>query len=301
MDLRTAKDISKSTWQEIKNDEVTLLSSAVAFRVFLSFFPGLIAAVAVFGLVTDPSELSGLLLEARAVLPTSAYDLLEQTLISVTGSASGGFALVGAVGGLWAASSAAAVLIKALNLAYDVQERRPFLKLRAAAFGLTGLLLLAIVTLIALLVVGRHLQQWLLPDSWNSQELQYVITAARIVASIVVLMVLLALLYWLGPNREGPRFRWITPGAVGGVLAWLMLSAGFGLYARWFGNYNATYGALGGAVVLMLWLQMTMVTLLAGAELNQVLERRRTQGMPTRRSATPHSGSEKGSTVAAPD
>lgn len=301
MDLRTAKDIGKSTWQEIKNDEVTLLSSAVAFRVFLSFFPGLIAAVAIFGLATDPSELNRLLLEARAVLPNSAYELLEQTLTSVMGSAAGGFALVGVLGGLWAASSAAAVLIKALNLAYGVEERRPFLKLRAAALGLTGLLLLAIVTLIALLVVGRHLQQWLLPDSWNSQELQYVITAARIVASIVVLMVLLALVYWLGPNRDSSRFRWITPGAFAGVVAWLLLSAGFGLYTRWFGNYNATYGALGGAVVLMLWLQMTIATLLVGAELNHVLERRRTHGMPTHRSATHHSGSEKGSTVAAPD
>jgi len=268
------RDLGRATLAEVKADEVSLLASAVAFRIFLSIFPTLIAAVAIFGLVTEPTELSRLLNEARAVVPGDAFTLLQRTLAGLTEAGTGGIAVAGIAGGLWAASSAAAVLIKALNLAYDVGERRKFLKLRGVALGITLALFVAIATLMVLLVLGRFLQGWLVPESLRDQGLEYVIVAARIAASLGVLMVLFAVVYWLGPNRDVPSFKWITPGSVVGVLAWLALSGGFAVYTRLFGNYGATYGSLAGAVLMMLWIQLSMMTLLIGAELNQVWERR---------------------------
>jgi membrane protein len=268
------RDLGKATLAEVKADEVSLLASAVAFRIFLSIFPTLIAAVAIFGLVTEPSELSRLLNEARAVVPGDAFTLLQRTLAGLTEAGTGGIAVAGIAGGLWAASSAAAVLIKALNLAYDVGESRRFVKLRGVALAITTTLFLAIASLMVLLVLGRFLQAWLIPESLRDQGIEVVIVAVRIAASLVVLMVLFAVVYWIGPNRDVPSFKWITPGSVVGVLAWLALSGGFALYTRLFGNYGATYGSLAGAVLMLLWFQLSMMTLLIGAELNQVWERR---------------------------
>jgi membrane protein len=273
MDLAAVREIGKATLAEVKDDDVSLLASAVAFRIFLSIFPTLIAAVAIFGLVTEPSELSRLLNEARAVVPGDAFTLLQRTLAGLTETGAGGIAVAGIAGGLWAASSAAAVLIKALNLAYDVHEGRKFAKLRGVALAITLALFVAIATLMVLLVLGRFLQGWLVPESMRDQGLEFVIVAARIVASLVVLMILFAVIYWIGPNRDVPSFKWITPGSVVGVLGWLALSGAFALYTRLFGNYGATYGSLAGAVLMMLWIQLSMVTLLVGAELNQVWER----------------------------
>lgn len=273
MRVAEVREIVKATLAEVKADEVSLLASAVAFRIFLSIFPTLIAAVAIFGLVTEPTELSRLLNEARAVVPGDAFTLLQRTLAGLTEAGTGGIAVAGIAGGLWAASSAAAVLIKALNLAYDVGERRRFFKLRGVALAITLTLFLAIATLMVLLVLGRFLQAWLIPESLQGRGIEYVIVAARVAASLVVLMILFAVVYWLGPDRDAPKLRWITPGSVVGVLAWLGLSGGFALYTRLFGGYGATYGSLAGAVLMLLWFQLSMMTLLIGAELNQVCER----------------------------
>ena len=274
MRMADLKDIGKSTLGEVKDDDVSLLASAVAFRIFLSIFPSLIAAVAIFGLVTEPAELGRLLAQARAVMPGDAFTLLESALTNLTDRGTGGVAVAGLAGGLWAASSAAAVLVKALNLAYDVPERRSFLRLRLVAFLITLALFLAMATLMLLLVLGRFLQAWLIPASLEGRGFENVIVGARIGASVLVLMLLFAVIYWVGPNRDPRSFKWITPGSVLGVLAWLGLSGVFALYTSRFGNYDATYGTLAGAVVTMLWLQLSMLMLLIGAELNQVWERR---------------------------
>lgn len=266
--------MGKQTVDEFKVDNVGLLASAAAFRIFLAVFPSLIAAVAIFSLVTQPSEMARVLTQARTVMPEQAFGFLENTLTRlVTEAAGGGVAVAGVLGGLWAAGSAAAVLIKALNAAYEVEESRGFVKQRLTALLLTGVLIVAIVSLVTLLVLGRYLQSWIVPDSLDGTAVEWLFAAARVIASIVLLMLLFAVVYWVGPNRNPRRFAWISPGATIAVLAWLALSGLFALYTRWFGNYGATYGSLAGAVVFMLWLQLTMTTLLAGAELNQVWER----------------------------
>ena len=273
MRMAELKDLGKSTFAEVKDDEVSLLASAVAFRIFLSIFPTLIAAVAIFGLVTEPAELGRLLAEARAVMPGDAFTLLESSLTKLSESGTGGVAIAGVLGGLWAASSAAAVLVKALNLAYDVPEERKFVRLRVVALLITLALFVAMATLMVLLVLGRFLQDWLIPASLEGRGIEVVIVVARVAASVMVLMLLFAVIYWVGPDRRPPSFKWITPGSVLGVLAWLALSGAFAFYAGRFGNYDATYGTLAGAVVTMLWLQLSMLMLLIGAEVNQVWER----------------------------
>lgn len=274
MRMADLKDIGTSTLAEVKADDVSLLASAVAFRIFLSIFPSLIAAVAIFGLVTEPAELGRLLAQARAVMPGDAFTLLENALTKLSDSGTGGVAIAGVAGGLWAANSAAAVLVKALNLAYEVPEGRSFVRLRLVALLITLALFVAMATLMLLLVLGRFLQDWLIPASLEGRGFENVIVVARVGASVLVLILLFAVIYWVGPNRDPRSFKWITPGSVIGVLAWLGLSGVLALYTSRFGNYDATYGTLAGAVVTMLWLQLSMLMLLIGAELNQVWERR---------------------------
>jgi membrane protein len=269
------REMAKATLAEIKADDVPNLAAGVAFKIFLALFPGLIAAVAIFSLVTQPEDLPRLMEAMSATMPDEAIAVLEQPLAQLTeggGGAAGGLAVGAILAGLWAATSAATSLIKALNRAYEVPDQRTFVAQRGVALVLTIALLLTLTALVVLLVAGRQVQAALLPDALDGTGVGTLVAGLRIVGAVFVLMVLFAFTYWLGPNRERPPWRWITPGAVVGVVGWLVAAGAFTLYAQNFGNYDATYGALGGVIVLMLWLQISMMAILVGAELNHEFE-----------------------------
>ena len=266
----------KRTLKEVKDDDVPGLAAGVAFKIFLSLFPALFAAVAIFSLVTTVSELREWLAAAGGFLPQSALDLIDtplRDLVSGEETAAGFAAVVGVATGLWAATGAAISLMKALSRAYDVPETRKFVRQRLVAFLLTLALLAALVGIVALLVLGEQAQTALLgnlvpPVSWA-------LGAARFLLAVVVLVVLFAFVYWIGPNRDHPSWVWISPGAVVGVIGWLVASGGFTFYAQTAGNYGETYGTIAGVVVLLLWLQISMLVILLGAEFNAEVERTR--------------------------
>jgi membrane protein len=163
--------------------------------------------------------------------------------------------------------------MRALNRAYDVEQPpRSFLRQRLVALVITVALLGAIIAMLLLLVLGPRIEDALLPE-FVGDELDALFTVGRYAAAIVVLMVLFAFVYWIGPDRDQPRWTWISPGAVIGVAGWLALSFLFSVYTTNFGRFDETYGTLGAAVVTMLWLQLSMAVLLFGAELNAELER----------------------------
>lgn len=272
------KTALKATLAEIKADDVPSLAAGVAFKIFLSLFPSLIAAVAVFSLVTTPADMDRFLgvIQGLDVIPAAASDLLTaplESLVEGGGGAAGAAAIAGVLGGLWAATSAAVTLIKALSRAWDVPETRNFFAQRGVALVMTLVLFVALIGLFVLVVVGMQIQEALLPAAFSRGVMGSLLGLARFVGALILLVALFAFVYWVGPDRTRPDLAWLSPGAVTGVVGWLLVSGAFTLYVRVAGNYEATYGALAGVIVLLLWLQITMMILLVGAELNAEVEK----------------------------
>ena len=269
----------KNTLKEVKDDDVPGLAGGVAFKIFVSIFPSIIAAVAIFGLVTNAAEMAEWLSEARGFLPEPIIDLLQPFLVSLTKtkqSTASVTAIVGIAAGLFAATSAAISLMKALSRAYDVKETRKFVRQRLVALVITLALVAALVGIVLLLVVGENMQASLLPGV--SPPLSWAVTAARFALALALLVLLFAFVYWIGPNRDHPSWVWMSPGSLLGVLGWLLISGGFSLYVDLVGgeSYSRTYGtALAGVVVTLLWLQFSMLVILIGAEFNAEVERMR--------------------------
>ncbi len=270
------KAVLRRTVKEVKQDDVPGLAAGVAFKIFLALFPSLIAAVAVFGLVTDPVELREALSKLAAVVPRSAFDVIDEqlrTLTTADENKAGLTAALGVAAGVFAATSAAVSLMKALSRAYDVAETRTFLKQRLLGLVLILGLLAALVMLVVLLVAGPQLQEALLPDFVAPVDV--LLALARALLALLVLIALFAFVYWAGPNRDRPAWEWMSPGALLGVIGWLAVAGGFTLYVQTAGNYNATYGTFAGVAVLLLWLQLSMLAMLFGAEFNAEVERTR--------------------------
>jgi membrane protein len=249
-----------------------MLAGGVAYFAFLAVFPALIAAVSIYGLVAEPETVAAQLRDIAAVLPESAQPLIADQLNAVVSTSGGALTtglIVSVVAALWSASGGTGNLIKAVNIAYDEDESRGAIKLRGIALGLTvGAILFVLLTLGLVALVPIVLDA--LPLGVVGRVLAQVV---RWVLLIAVVVVALAVVYRIAPDRDAPRFRWVSVGALVAALLWIIGSVGFSLYVNFFGNYNKTYGALGGVVVLMLWLYLTSYIVLLGAEINAESER----------------------------
>jgi membrane protein len=269
-------DALKRTLKEVKDDDVPGLAAGVAFKMFLSLFPSLLAAVAIFSIVTTPGEIAEMLDAASGVLPNSAIELIRNPLreLAATDAGPAGLAAVAGIAtGLVAATGAAISLMKALSRAYDVAETRNFIRQRLVGVALTLALLIALIAIGLLLIAGPQLQKAVLPNV--VPPLEWLFAAARFLLALLVLVLLFAFVYWAGPNRDHPSWVWMSPGALFGVIGWLVVAGGFTLYAQTAGNYNETYSGIAGVVVLLIWLQLSMLVILIGAEFNAEVERRR--------------------------
>lgn len=270
----------RATKSEIKDDDLPSLAAGVAFKIFLALFPAMLAAVAIFSLVTDPGQLERYLAMLEGVVPPEALTIIGQALTNVTETepgTAGTLLATGVLAGLWAASSAAATLVKALNRAYEAPEKRGFLKQRGVALAITFALLATIIALIALVVAGPQVQRLIVPEELQGTAVTVLFGVGQFVVVVGLLILLFAFVYWIGPNRDRPQWEWMSPGAILAVVGWLVLSLAFTLYVQNFGDYDETYGAIGGVIVLMLWLQLTMAILLIGAEFNAEIERLKAQ------------------------
>ena len=264
--------VIKRAFRESSADNVPMLAGGVAFFAFLAVFPALIAALTLYGLLADPAQVAQQVQNIAAALPRSAQPLLTEQLTSVTQSSGGALTAglaISLLAALWSASSGTGNLITAVNLAYDEKESRGFVKLRATALGLTlGGIVFVLLTLTLVAVV---------PVALDNLGLGVV---GRVVAQVVrwvllvgVVVVGLAVVYRVAPDRASPRFRWVSAGALVATVLWIIGSVAFSLYVNFFGNYNKTYGALAGVIVLMLWLFLTTYIVLLGAEINAESER----------------------------
>jgi len=260
-------DILRRTRAEAGNDNLSIVSAGVAFYLLLSLVPALAAVISIYGLVADPATVETQINALGELLPSQAQELIAGQLERIASGSQAGLGL-GAVLGLlltlWSTAKGMKALIVALNISYDEHESRGFIKLNLVALGLTvlcvliGLLALsAIIVLPALLGnlgLGEMVRGWI---NW----LRWPVLA-------LALMVGLSVVYRYAPDRSRPRWRWVSWGAVLATVLWLLASAGFSLYVRYFGSYNETYGSLGAVVVLMMWFFISAYIVLLGAELN---------------------------------
>lgn len=263
--------VFKRAWAEAKADNVPMLAGGVAFFAFLALFPAMIALISIWGLVVTPQRAAEQAEELTAGLPSGAADILSTQMESIAASGGGltiGFA-VSVLLALWSASGGTANLVKAVNVAYDEEETRGFVKLRALALGLTFGAIVFVVLAVGLIAV--------VPPVLDDLGLGLAGTIAAQVARWVLLVVLvaaaLAVVYRFAPDRDDPQLKWVSQGAVIATVLWLLGSIAFSLYVSNFGSYNETYGAIAGVAILLLWLYLTAYIVLLGAEINAETER----------------------------
>jgi membrane protein len=267
------KDVGLRAKEEVKNDSVPLLAAGAAFYSMLALFPALIALVMLYGLVASPADVQTQVEQFAGALPQGAASLISQQMESLAGAqqSSLSIGLVSSLAlALWSASSGLAGLIKGINIAYDEAETRGFVKVRGLALLLTIGAIVFIVVALGLVAV--------LPVALDLVGLggaaQIAISVLRWPLLAVFVVLGLAVLYRLAPDRDDPQLRWVSPGAVIATVLWLVGSALFSLYVNNFGSYGETYGAqLAGVIVLLLWLFLTSFVVLLGAEINAEIER----------------------------
>ena len=268
--------VLKRTFTEFKEDNLTDWAAALTYYSVLAIFPALIVLVSVLGLVGE-SATQPLIDNLGSVAPGPAKEIMTSALENLQGDrgAAGVLFVVGLLAALWSASGYVAAFMRASNSIYDIEEGRPVWKTLPVRVGLTLVLLfLLAITAIAVVLTGGIAQKVgdliglgnTAVDVWN---------IAKWPVLLLVVSFMFALLYWAAPNVKHPGFRWISPGGVLAVVAWLIASGAFALYVSNFGSYNKTYGALGGVVVFLVWLWISNIVILLGAEFNAELERER--------------------------
>ena len=259
-------------WKEASADQIPLLGAGVAFFGFLALFPALIALTLIYGLVADPATISDQVAQVTSALPPEARTLLEDQLRQLASTSTQGLGwglVVTLLVALWSASGGIGNLVTAINIAYDEERKRGFVKEKLLALGLTVGAIVFMVLILAL-VAGVPVVLGVL--GLDEGAWRWLAEAARWVLVALLVMGALAVLYRVAPNRESPKFRWASVGAVAATVLWLLASVGFSLYVTLFGNYAKTYGALAGVVVLLLWLWITSYAVLLGAEINAEAE-----------------------------
>jgi membrane protein len=265
------KQILKRSWAENKADNMPIIAGGVAFFGFLSIFPALIALVSLYGLVATPETVARQIEDLSAQLPDSAADLIGDQLRAIvanSGSALSISLVVSILAALWSASGGVGNLVTAINLAYDEVEARNFIKLKLLSLGLTlGAIVFVLVTFGLVAIVPAVIEA--LPLGIVGTILAQ---AARWVLLLTVFAGSLAVLYRVAPDRDAPRLRWVSLGAVVVTVIWAAVSVGFAIYVDNFGSYDKTYGAIAGVIVLMLWLYLTCYLVLLGAEINSEAE-----------------------------
>jgi membrane protein len=263
------RDILLRVKDGVKRNQVPLLSAGVAFYALLSLFPAIIAIVSVYGLVANPDTVRRQIEQASKLLPPGTTRVVKDQIGQITGGAGKALSLalvLSILTALWSASSGMKALITGVNMAYGEPRRRGFLKLRGLALLLTlGAMVVATVALA--LLVGLPAVAGHLP---TAPRLALVIGRWPLLAALVA--VGLAVLYGLAPERDQPRWSWLSWGSAAATLLWVVASVGFSFYASHVGNFNRTYGALGGIVILLFWLFLSAFVVLVGAELNAEME-----------------------------
>ena len=267
---------AKRTLREFSEDNLTDWAAALTYYGILSIFPALLAVVSILGLIGQ-SATQPLIDNLGSVAPGPAKQIVTSALHNLQKSqgAAGVLFVVGLAGALWSASGYVAAFMRASNAIYDIEEGRPIWKTVPTRVLVTLILLVMLAAVaIAVTLTGPLADQvGKLLGVGGAATTAWDIAKWPVILLVVIAM--FALLYWAAPNVRQPGFRWLSPGSALGILMWLIASAGFALYVANFGSYNKTYGSLGGVIVFLVWLWISNIAILFGAEFNAELERTR--------------------------
>jgi membrane protein len=267
----------KRTLTEFKEDKLNHWAAALTYYAVLSLFPALLVMVALVGLVADPATVTKFLTDVIGALgPASAVDTFKGPIQSVTssGGTAGIMAIVGVAAALWSASGYVGAFTEASNTIYEVEEGRPFYKLKPLQLLVT-LICITLVAITALaLVVSGPLAEAIGGALGLSDVAVTVWQIAKWPVMLALVLVILHVLYYAAPNAQVKR-PWVSRGTVLTLVVWILASVGFAFYVANFGSYNETYGTLGGVVVFLLWLWITNIAVLLGVEFNAETERTR--------------------------
>lgn len=268
------KSLAKSVWKELQEDEVFGRAAELSYYFLLALFPLLIFLTSVIGLVlgSGTGTRHALFDYLARIMPPSAFQLIDSTMWEVSLSSGGGKISFGILAALWAASNGMGAITQSLNVAYDVEESRPWWKQRLTAVGLTFALSILIISALILVVAGGRIAEGLAAayDLGSIFALTWKIVQWPVVLAFMILA--FALIYYFAPDLRDQAWKWLTPGATIGVLLWLVVSVAFRVYLHFFNSYSKTYGSLGAVIILMLWLYFTGAAILIGGEVNSEIE-----------------------------
>ena len=267
------RELAKRVWREIQGDNVFGRAAELSYYFLLALFPFLIFLTSIIGFLLDSDNTRRTLFGYLAtIMPPSAFQLIDNTMIEVSSSSGGGKLSFGILAALWAASSGMTAITDSLNTAYNLTESRPWWKQRLTSIGLTMALSILIIGALVLVVAGGHIAEWLaaaygfgpvFPMTWKI--IQWPVVLACMISAF-------ALIYYFAPDFREQAWQWLTPGAAIGVALWLLVSIGFRFYLHFFNSYSATYGSIGAVIILMLWLYFTGAAVLIGGEINSEIE-----------------------------
>lgn len=267
-------ELGRRLWRKSQQDDVMGRAAQLAYYALLALFPALIFLTALMGLFSVQRFMPELMSYLRNVLPADALSMVERFLTQVAEGSGANILSLGALGALWASSSGVTAMMDALNVVFDVKEdRRPFWRVRLIAILLTIGLAGFVIMSLALVLYGPTIGRWIadrmgfgiaFTGIWN--VLQWPVIAG-------LMLMVVATIYHMCPDRRYKRWHLITPGALFAVIMWLVVSLGFKAYVDNFSDYNKVYGSIAGVIVLMLWFYWTGLVLLLGGEINAEIEK----------------------------
>lgn len=265
------RDVFWRVFHEILDDRVTLIAAGVTFYLLLAIFPALAALVSLYGLVADPVTISEHLRELAVLLPPGAFDLLAdqiKALVERRDSTLGIAFFVGLAIALWSTHNGTLAIFDAMNVAYEEKEKRSLVRLNLMGLCFTLCSMAFAVVMVALVGVMPVVLSYL----WLDQFKEHMALLLRWPLLLLVVAVAVTMVYRFGPSREPAKVRWMTWGAALTTVGWAIMSIGFSFYLNHFANYNATYGTLGALIGFLIWIWLSVVILIIGAELNGELE-----------------------------
>lgn len=258
----------KNLYSRFRDDDVPALGAQLTYYLILSFFPFLIIVVSLMSFV----QLSGdsVVAELIRLLPEQTGEAIESILLEVTNNSRGTLLSIGMIATLWSASNGVNAVIKGINKAYDVEENRPFWKVRSISLAATVVLALTIMLAIVMLIFGKVIGEFLFDWLGWPAGFGLIWGTLKYVVPIAFMIVVFSLLYWVVPNRN-ILFKTAIPGALFATFGWIATSLLFQFYINNFGNYSQTYGSIGGIIVLLIWLYISSNIIILGGEINATL------------------------------
>ena len=263
-------EVIKRAGKDFLDDDMLTYAAALSYRILLALFPFIIFLLTLLGALGLADFFDWLLAQGRLALPPDAFRIVEQVIGEIRGRDRGGLLSFSILFAIWVASSGVRSVMDALNAAYDVAESRPPWRRYPLSLLYTVGLALLLIAATAVMLLGPDITGWLAEHVGLSRFVATLWVWLRWPLVILLLLLTFAVIYKVAPNIDQP-FRFVTPGSVIGVLAWVVATLGFSYYVSNFANYGATYGSLGGIVVLLLYFYISAAVLLFGAEVNAVI------------------------------